>query len=384
MEVTLTDDQEFFRDTTRKFLGERVPDRQGAGARRVRRRVRARLLAPGRRARAGCRCSSPRTSGGGSVSGNGVVDLTLVADAFGPHVAPGPLLPCNVVAAALARSGSDEQQDERPARRSSPARSSPRGPSPSCRPHDAPRRRHRDRRRRRRRLRALRREGAGRGGRPGRAAARHRRAPTPVSRSSWCPPTPPGVTITPLRQRRPRAPVRARRVRRGHGSPATRCGRRAGRRRRRRRAPAAARGRHPVGRDGRRRRDGVRLHARLGVQPLLVRSAARVVPGDQAPLRRHEDVARGEPRARRQRRRGDVQADAPERRRDGQRGQGLRRRLPRRAGPGLRADARWHRRHVRARHPPVPAPRHRRPRSRYGTPADHRQRIADLREAHAA
>ena len=33
---------------------------------------------------------------------------------------------------------------------------------------------------------------------------------------------------------------------------------------------------------------------RLGLQPLLVRPAARLLPGDQAPLRRHEDVARGE------------------------------------------------------------------------------------------
>ena len=30
MELVLTDDQEFFRDTTRKFLGQRVPDPQGA------------------------------------------------------------------------------------------------------------------------------------------------------------------------------------------------------------------------------------------------------------------------------------------------------------------------------------------------------------------
>jgi alkylation response protein AidB-like acyl-CoA dehydrogenase len=52
----------------------------------------------------------PEELGGGSISGSGVVDLTLVADAFGSHVAPGPLLPANVVAAALARSGSDEQQ----------------------------------------------------------------------------------------------------------------------------------------------------------------------------------------------------------------------------------------------------------------------------------
>jgi alkylation response protein AidB-like acyl-CoA dehydrogenase len=54
----------------------------------------------------------PEELGGGSVSGSGVVDLTLVADAFGSHVAPGPLLPANVVAAAVARSGTDEQRAE--------------------------------------------------------------------------------------------------------------------------------------------------------------------------------------------------------------------------------------------------------------------------------
>ena len=46
------------------------------------------------------------------------------------------------------------------------------------------------------------------------------------------------------------------------------------------------------------RRDAARLRhdRRVGVRPLLVRPSAGVVPGAQAPLRRHEDVARGEPR----------------------------------------------------------------------------------------
>ena len=35
---------------------------------------------------------------------------------------------------------------------------------------------------------------------------------------------------------------------------------------------------------------------RVGLRPLLLRAAARLVPGAQAPLRRHEDVARGQPR----------------------------------------------------------------------------------------
>jgi alkylation response protein AidB-like acyl-CoA dehydrogenase len=41
--------------------------------------------------------------GGGSVSGNGLIDLTLIALEFGRHAAPGPLVPTNVVAAALSQ-----------------------------------------------------------------------------------------------------------------------------------------------------------------------------------------------------------------------------------------------------------------------------------------
>ena len=109
MEVTVTEDQQFFRETTQKFLDdkssvatvrsfrhsadgfERDYWRQGAELGWVS------LLVP-------------EELGGGSISGSGVVDLTLVADAFGSHTAPGPLLPSNVVAAALARSGSDAQR----------------------------------------------------------------------------------------------------------------------------------------------------------------------------------------------------------------------------------------------------------------------------------
>jgi alkylation response protein AidB-like acyl-CoA dehydrogenase len=109
MEVTLSDDQEFFRDTTRKFLESECPI------------VKVRELASSdagferdywsQGAELGwTSLLVPEELGGGSISGSGVVDLTLVADAFGSHVAPGPLLPANVVAAALARSGSDEQQ----------------------------------------------------------------------------------------------------------------------------------------------------------------------------------------------------------------------------------------------------------------------------------
>ena len=62
MEVTLTDDQEFFRDTTRKFLEQRVPDRRRCGSSPD--PTTGSSVTTGARARssAGCRCSSPRTS----------------------------------------------------------------------------------------------------------------------------------------------------------------------------------------------------------------------------------------------------------------------------------------------------------------------------------
>jgi alkylation response protein AidB-like acyl-CoA dehydrogenase len=109
MEVTLTDDQQFFRDTTRKFLESECPVLKvrelagsAAGFERDYWRQGAEL--------GWTSLLVPEDLGGGSISGSGVIDLTLVADAFGAHVAPGPLLPTNMVAAALARSGTDEQK----------------------------------------------------------------------------------------------------------------------------------------------------------------------------------------------------------------------------------------------------------------------------------
>jgi len=47
----------------------------------------------------------PEELGGGSVSGAGLIDATVIAEQFGRLAAPGPFLPVNVVAAALAESG---------------------------------------------------------------------------------------------------------------------------------------------------------------------------------------------------------------------------------------------------------------------------------------
>ena len=110
MELVLTDDQEFFRDTTQKFLGSECPIAKVRALRENEAGFEPDYWRQG--AELGwMSLLVPEELGGGSVSGNGPNDLALVAYAFGVHVAPGPLLPCNVVATALARSGSAEQQD---------------------------------------------------------------------------------------------------------------------------------------------------------------------------------------------------------------------------------------------------------------------------------
>jgi alkylation response protein AidB-like acyl-CoA dehydrogenase len=96
----LTADQEFFRETTARFLDERAP----VGEVRRLRDDPAGFDEKYWRAGADLGWTSllvPETHGGGTISGRGVVDLTLVAYEFGRRAAPGPLLPTNIVAAAL-------------------------------------------------------------------------------------------------------------------------------------------------------------------------------------------------------------------------------------------------------------------------------------------
>jgi len=100
VQLNLTSDQEFFHDTTSKFLTEHAPpaeirrlrdDPVGFGARYWQRGAElgwTSLLVD-------------EQYGGGSISGDGLIDLTLVAHEFGRHAAPGPLLPTNLVAAVL-------------------------------------------------------------------------------------------------------------------------------------------------------------------------------------------------------------------------------------------------------------------------------------------
>ena len=104
MLLDLSGDQEFFRETTERFLAEQVPPDvvrslrdDPAGFDPVYWRRGAELgwtsLLVG------------EAQGGGTISGSGLVDLSLVAYEFGRHAAPGPLVATNVVAAALSASG---------------------------------------------------------------------------------------------------------------------------------------------------------------------------------------------------------------------------------------------------------------------------------------
>ncbi len=111
MDVVVTEDQEFFRDTTRKFLERECPLPQ----------VRALVRNPDGFERGYWKQGAelgwtsllvPEEHGGGTISGSGIADLACLADLFGAHVAPGPLLPTNLVAAAIGRAGTADQQAE--------------------------------------------------------------------------------------------------------------------------------------------------------------------------------------------------------------------------------------------------------------------------------
>ncbi|MET0910487.1 MAG: acyl-CoA dehydrogenase family protein, partial [Ilumatobacteraceae bacterium] len=54
----------------------------------------------------------PEADGGGSISGAGLIDATLVAEEIGRFVQPGPFIPMNVVAAAIAANGTEDQREQ--------------------------------------------------------------------------------------------------------------------------------------------------------------------------------------------------------------------------------------------------------------------------------
>lgn len=111
MKLDLSEDQAFFRDTTRKFLEGETPLTV----------VRELYEHPDGFDRDWWRRAAeigwatlfvPEAHGGGSLSGAPTVDAVIVAEEMGRLVAPGPFLPVNVVAAALVGAGTEAQQTE--------------------------------------------------------------------------------------------------------------------------------------------------------------------------------------------------------------------------------------------------------------------------------
>ncbi len=100
MHLELTEDQEFFRQTTRKFLESEVPltavralyeSRDGFERRWWRKAAELGWTS----------LFVPEAHGGGNLSGDPTRDAVIVAEEMGRLVSPGPFLPVNVVAAAL-------------------------------------------------------------------------------------------------------------------------------------------------------------------------------------------------------------------------------------------------------------------------------------------
>jgi alkylation response protein AidB-like acyl-CoA dehydrogenase len=110
MEIELSEDQELFRDTCRKMLEERSPLT----------RVRELIDDPVGFDRSVWDQGGelgwyamlvPEPYGGGTISGDGLVDLTIVAEELGRAVHPGPFPATNVVASAIAESGTADQRE---------------------------------------------------------------------------------------------------------------------------------------------------------------------------------------------------------------------------------------------------------------------------------
>ena len=107
--LDLNDDQEFFRETARRFIETEVPISV----------VREWHDHPDACPQSWWQAAAelgwtslmvPESLGGGSITGRPIVDLTIVADEMGRGLTPGPFMPTNVVADTLGRSGAPEQQ----------------------------------------------------------------------------------------------------------------------------------------------------------------------------------------------------------------------------------------------------------------------------------
>jgi alkylation response protein AidB-like acyl-CoA dehydrogenase len=111
VDLELSDDQQLFVETTRRFLESESPltavralHESADGYDRDQWRQGAAL--------GWTALLVPEEQGGGSVGGEGLLDVALVAEEMGRLIGPGPLLPVNVVADAIAREGTAAQRDE--------------------------------------------------------------------------------------------------------------------------------------------------------------------------------------------------------------------------------------------------------------------------------
>jgi alkylation response protein AidB-like acyl-CoA dehydrogenase len=111
MQLDLTDDQVLFHETTARFVEAELPlvktrelhdDPAGFDRTWFQRSAELGWFA----------MLVPEELGGGSVSGDGLLDAALVADVLGRGVQPGPFIPMNVVAEAVARHGSEAARAE--------------------------------------------------------------------------------------------------------------------------------------------------------------------------------------------------------------------------------------------------------------------------------
>jgi alkylation response protein AidB-like acyl-CoA dehydrogenase len=111
MDLDLSGDQELFRETTRKFLGARWPLSAVRGLFGDTDGLDRDLWVRG--AELGWTSMLiPDDHGGGTLSGEGVRDLAIIAEETGRSLVPGPLLPTNITAYALARHSPGQLADE--------------------------------------------------------------------------------------------------------------------------------------------------------------------------------------------------------------------------------------------------------------------------------
>ena len=109
MDLDLSDDQELLRATTERFIESAMP------LSKVRELADAGDAPGADYVRSGGELGwfamlVPEEHGGGSASGSGVLDAAILAEERGRVLQPGPFVPNNVVAYALAVSGSDAQR----------------------------------------------------------------------------------------------------------------------------------------------------------------------------------------------------------------------------------------------------------------------------------